>query len=153
MSIDRQKGITALSHALKQQKNCETFEKYIYSHVCESHTSETHTTLSQEKYFWYIYQVVGLLLQDSSNFKNTFKNVKQGKIGWESSTYDSISSKIKEHDEYLVKPFEVVEGVAQCGKCGSKKTWSIAKQMRGGDEGTSTISRCVECGHHWVYSG
>jgi DNA-directed RNA polymerase subunit M/transcription elongation factor TFIIS len=145
--IDRQKGITALSYALKQLKNCETFEKYIYNHV------ESSNSICSEKYNWYIYQTVGLLLKDSSTFKNTFKNVKDGKIGWDSTIYESISSKIKEHDEYLVKPFEVVEGVAQCGKCGSKKTWSIAKQMRSGDEGTSTISRCVECGHHWVYSG
>ena len=50
MSINRQKGITALSHALKQQKNCETFEKYIYNHVYE-HKSEDDSPLLQQKYF------------------------------------------------------------------------------------------------------
>jgi hypothetical protein len=143
MSIDRQKGIQALSSALKSKKNCEMFEKIIHDLVQED----------EYKYNWYIYQLVGLLLQDIQNMKVYFKDVKAGKIGWDSTTYDSVRSKIIEHDEYLVKPFDVVEGVAQCGKCGSKKTWSIAKQMRSGDEGTSTISRCVECGNHWVYSG
>jgi DNA-directed RNA polymerase subunit M/transcription elongation factor TFIIS len=144
--MNRDKAILALSSVLKQPKNCEVFEKYIYNYV----TSKEH---SEEMYYWYIYQTIGLLIQDISNMKNTLKLVKQGKLGWENPIYDSVSSKIQEHDEYIVKPFDVVEGVAQCGKCGSKKTWSIAKQMRSGDEGTSTISRCVECGHHWVYSG
>jgi DNA-directed RNA polymerase subunit M/transcription elongation factor TFIIS len=150
MSIDRQKGISALSLVLKQPKNCETFEKYIYNYLL---TSKDDSSTKENLYQWYIYQVVGLLLKDISNMKNTFKIVKEGKIGWDSPTYDLISSKIQEHDEYIIKPFEVVEGVVQCGKCGSKKTWSIPKQMRSGDEGTSTISRCVECGNHWVYSG
>lgn len=143
MSIDRQKGIKALSSALKSEKNCQMFEKIIYKECGED----------PDKYNWYIYQLVGLLLQDIGDMKMYFGDVKAGKIGWNSTTFDSVRSKIVEHDEYLVKPFDVVEGVAQCGKCGSKKTWSIAKQMRSGDEGTSTISRCVECGNHWVYSG
>ena len=146
IKMNREKAILALSTVLKQPKNCEVFEKYIYNYVISKEQSE-------EIYYWYIYQTIGLLIQDISNMKNTLKLVKQGKMGWETPIYDSISSKIQEHDEYIVKPFDVVEGVAQCGKCGSKKTWSIAKQMRSGDEGTSTISRCVECGHHWVYSG
>lgn len=148
MSIDRQKGIKALSSALKSEKNCQMFEKIIYNLCKESQSPD-----SEFKYNWYIYQLVGLLLQDIGNMKMYFGEVKAGKIGWNSTTFDSVRSKIVEHDEYLVKPFDVVEGVAQCGKCGSKKTWSIAKQMRSGDEGTSTISRCVECGNHWVYSG
>jgi DNA-directed RNA polymerase subunit M/transcription elongation factor TFIIS len=146
MAIERKKGIAALSTVLSQPKNCEMFEKYIYQYA---EKSEQGSTL----YLWYIYQVVGLLLQDISKMKKTYKLVKEGKIGWKSPTYDIVASKIQEHDEYLIKPFEVVEGVAECGKCGSKKTWSVAKQMRGGDEGTSTISRCVACGHHWIYSG
>ena len=146
IKMNREKAILALSSVLKQPKNCEVFEKYIYNYVISKEQSE-------EIYYWYIYQTIGLIIQDISNMKNTLKLVKQGKMGWENPIYDSVSSKIQEHDEYIVKPFDVVEGVAQCGKCGSKKTWSIAKQMRSGDEGTSTISRCVECGHHWVYSG
>ena len=144
MSIDRQKGIQALASALKSEKNCQMFEKIIYNLCSKEDTVE---------YNWYIYQVVGFLLQDVGAMKMYFGDVKAKKIGWNSTTFDSVRSKIVEHDEYLVKPFDVVEGVAQCGKCGSKKTWSIAKQMRSGDEGTSTISRCVECGNHWVYSG
>jgi len=149
MSIDRQKGIKALSSALKSEKNCQMFEKIIYDLSC----TEVQDGKSNFKYNWYIYQAVGLLLKDITGMKSHFKEVKAGRVGWNSTTYDSVRSKIVEHDEYLVKPFDVVEGVAQCGKCGSKKTWSVAKQMRSGDEGTSTISRCVECGNHWVYSG
>jgi DNA-directed RNA polymerase subunit M/transcription elongation factor TFIIS len=172
MSIQRQKGISALSTVLQHLKNCEMFEKYIYDYATKKTESEHKGPQSEEStperdstpesgstperadlYNWYIYQVVGLLLQDAQNLKKIYKTVKEGKVGWNSPTYDDVTAKFKEHDEYLVKPFEVVEGVAQCGKCGSKKTWSVARQLRSGDEAMSTISRCVECGNSWVYSG
>jgi DNA-directed RNA polymerase subunit M/transcription elongation factor TFIIS len=156
MSFDREKGIEALSTVLQQVKNCQMFEKYIFDYVSAKSEKDNEDEISAENallYNWYIYQVIGLLIQDMANMKKIYKSIKEGKVGWKSSTYDDVTNKFEEHDEYLVKPFEVVEGVAQCGKCGSKKTWSIAKQLRGGDEGTSTISRCVECGHHWVYGG
>ena len=92
-------------------------------------------------------------MQNSSEMKSIASAVKSGKIGWKSPTYDSVSTKIEEFDEYLAKPFEVVEGVVECGKCHSKKTWSVQKQTRGSDEPMTTFSRCVECGNQWTYSG
>lgn len=144
--MNRQLGVQALSQVLKQPKNCQIFEKYIFEQVEDAENST-------ELYLWCIYQVIGLLLKDSSNMKGTAKAVKEGRIGWKSPTYDSVSAKIEEFDEYLAKPFEVVDGVAECGKCGSKKTWSVQRQTRGSDEPMTTFSRCVECGHQWAYSG
>jgi DNA-directed RNA polymerase subunit M/transcription elongation factor TFIIS len=133
----------ALSTVLNSEKNCSFFEKYIF----------TQTRDNPEIYTWCVYQIVGLLLQDISAMKKLANDVKTGKIGWKSCSYDIISSKIEEYDDYLVKPFEVVEGVVECGKCQSKKTWSVQKQTRSADEPSTTFSRCVECGHQWSYSG
>lgn len=143
MSIDRVKGKTALGKILKQGKNAETVEKYIYE-TCKD---------DPEKYTWYIYQTAGFLLQDVKTLRKVAKDVKEGRIGWKSPMYDPIASKIQEHDEYIVKPFDVVDGVVTCPKCGGSKTWSIQKQLRSGDEGMTTLSRCVTCGNHWSYSG
>ncbi len=74
------------------------------------------------------------------------------KLGWEHSMYDSIRKTLEEYEAYLVKPFDVVEGVVQC-VCGSKKTWSIQKQLRSCDEPMTTFYTCVECGHSAKYSG
>ena len=50
--------------------------------------------------------------------------------------------KMDEYDQFLVKPFEVEEGVLECNKCGSKKTFSYSKQTRAGDEATTVFATC-----------
>jgi len=139
----REMSINALSKVLTQRKNCEILEKNIYASLKDD----------MDSYKWCVYQVLGLLLQDKKKLQEVLKDIKEEKLGWKSPIYSDISRKIQEFDEYLVKPFEVVEGVIQCGKCGSKKTWSVQKQTRSSDEPMTTFSRCVECGNNWTYSG
>lgn len=142
--IDRQLGRNILATVLKQPKNCELFEKYIYEHVEEENA---------DQYNWYIYQTAGLILKNPTTLKQTAKDVKEGKLGWKSTTYEQIASKIDEFDQYLVHPFDVVAGVTVCPKCHSNRTWNVQKQTRSSDEPMTTFSRCVECGNEWSYSG
>lgn len=144
-------GLKALGMVLKNQKNCDIFEKHIYNQVKSSDSLIMGSV--DETYKWCIYQVVGLLRNNKDNMKSVADSVKAGKVGWKSVTYDSIAEKIEEFDEYLVKPFEVVEGISECGKCHSRKTWNVQKQQRSCDEPMTTFSRCVTCGHQWSYSG
>lgn len=141
--MNRKTSIEALNTVLSHKENCEIIENRIYEK----------TKNDPVTYFWCIYQCIGLLLQDKKRLKELAKQVKAGKIGWKSPSYDEIAEKIEEFDSYLDKPFEVVEGVAECGKCGSKKTWSVQKQTRSSDEPMTTFSRCVMCGNEWSYSG
>jgi len=141
--MNREAAVNALSMVLKQPKHCESFEEYIYKQ----------TKKDPAIYTWSVYQVVGLLMKNLSDLKSTAKAVKEGKIGWKSPTYDQVADRMAEFDEYLAKPFEVVEGVVECGKCHSKRTWSVQKQTRSSDEPMTTFTRCVECGHQWAYSG
>jgi len=147
--IDRTKGIKAFSVILKHSKNCEILEKNIYKLVEQTEENDN----KQDLYNWYTYQVAGLVLQQPNELKNIACDIKSGKLGWKCKIYDSIESKIQEHDDYLVKPFEVVDGVVRCPKCNGTKTWSVQKQTRSSDEPMTTFSRCVNCSHQWAYSG
>lgn len=144
----RQTGIDVLSTAVKQKQNSTTFEKYIYKQAVKLAKDNF-----EDLYTWILYQVVGLLLLDINNMKATLKMVKKGKVGWTSPTYDGITERLQEHDDFIVMPFEVVEGVVECPKCGSTKTWSVQRQTRGADEPMTTFSRCAKCSHNWRYSG
>jgi DNA-directed RNA polymerase subunit M/transcription elongation factor TFIIS len=107
--------------------------------------------LTKEKDFNYqdiVYEILGIEEEDDA-----LERIKNRQICWKNPIYDDITKKIEEIDDYLVKPFDVVDGVVECGKCGSKKTWSIQKQTRSSDEPMTTFSRCVACGHKWSYSG
>lgn len=148
MEDTRAIGIKMLNTALKEQKNAEVFEKYIYKKAKNIDEDKR-----EEMYFWFVYQTIGYLLENISNMKNILKNIKNDRIGWNSPCYDNINARIDEHDDYLVHPFDVVEGVVQCPKCGCKKTWSVQRQTRSSDEPMTTFSRCVECKHSWKYAG
>ena len=56
---------------------------------------------------------------------------------------------MEEYDSFLIKPFEVDEGVLECNKCGSNKTFSYSKQTRSGDEATTVFATCSNCGTSW----
>lgn len=141
----RQTGSKALATVTKDRKLCSKLEKYIYTAIQNSNEE-----IRLDLYNWIIYQTVGLMLSETPNLKKTIKN---GQVGWKSPIYDEITEKIIEHDDFIVMPFEVVEGVVECPKCGSAKTWSVQRQTRSSDEPMTTFSRCATCNHNWRYSG
>lgn len=160
MDIDectRDIGKRALATVIKQEKNCNIFEKNIYK-----------KSSNPEMYRWVVYQVIGQLIIDRKQIKPILKGVKDGKVGWDNHVYDETRERLNEHYDYLVTPFEIVDGVVQCPKCKSHKTWSVQKQTRGCDEPMTTFSKCIGtvkkpdrdgvmvdviCGHEFVYSG
>jgi DNA-directed RNA polymerase subunit M/transcription elongation factor TFIIS len=138
MTDFREEGIRALQTIISE-KNSGVVDEFLYRRSGDD----------ARLYKWYLYQTVGHILEDTRKLKEIVKGLKKGKIGWKAPEYDTVASKLQEHDEYIVKPFDVVDGVVTCPKCSSSKTWSIQKQLRSGDEGMTTLSRCVECGNHW----
>jgi len=44
---------------------------------------------------------------------------------------------------------DIVEGVYQCGKCGSKKVVTRSAQLRSADEPMTILNRCYACGNKW----
>lgn len=135
------KGVEALKTVLEDEKVSKKIANYLYR-----------DKITVEDFNWTVYQVIGILLE-KNDLKTIVEDIKNNRIGWESPVYDSVREKIQEHDDFIVKPFEVVEGVVECPRCHSKKTWSVQKQTRSSDEPMTTISRCAECSNTWNYSG
>lgn len=141
----RNQGKCALSHILKVEQNINILEQNVYQFSSKQNEFE-------RIYKMCIFQVVSDILA-KKNIKHILSNIKQGKLGWEHEDFQHVKAQQDEQDDYIENPFNSEEGVVQCGKCGSKRTISFSKQMRGGDEGTSVICNCIECKHHWIIGG
>jgi hypothetical protein len=145
MEKARQIGKQILS-SVTTEKYCRKYDKYIYRWAEK-------TDDCKQNYLEAIYQTVGFLLQKDKNAGQILSQIKEGNLGWKSPMYDKISSLITEHDDYLVSPFEVVDGVIKCPRCEGYKTWSVQRQTRAADEPMTTFSHCVLCDYKWRYSG
>lgn len=97
-----------------------------------------------------IYQLVGDIIIEPKQLKSHMTRIKQGRIGWKHPIYDNVSARIEEHDDFIIHPFEVVEGVLTCAKCGSNKTFNYAKATRASDEKTTVHATCSNCEFRWV---
>lgn len=141
----RDNGKIALGTILNIEKNINVIEKYIFEAALSSSEDED---IIEENYNQYIYQIIGDILA-GNKLKITLSNIKAKKLGWEHSSFEEYSFKLREQDDFIMKPFEVEEGVLQC-RCGSKRVFSFSKQIRASDEGTSIFAECVACKSKWI---
>ena len=125
-----------LSTVLKNKKDVTAFTKAVGERTPEE-----------------VYECIGVILAQGVAKKSALKRIKDGRVGWEDVCFDEVRSRLHERDEFLVRPFEVEEGVLECPKCFGKKTFSYQKQSRGADEMTSTYAQCMKCMYKWVNSG
>lgn len=91
----------------------------------------------------FLYQIVG----------NILSNTPTESLGWEHPMYQQDKKEMDEYEAYLDKPFEVTEGVMECKRCRSKKTWSFQRQERSADEGFTCYVHCIDCGLQSKYRG
>lgn len=82
----------------------------------------------------------------SPKLDEVYASIRQKQLGWAHTAFSKFEEHQKEHDDFLVKPPELEEGVIQCSRCGSKKTFSFSKQTRRADESATVFVRCAECG-------
>lgn len=75
-----------------------------------------------------------------------FGRLRNKKICWDHIEFHGIKNKFAEIDNFFLSPPEVEEGVLECKKCGSKKTFSFSKQTRRADESATVFVRCADCG-------
>jgi DNA-directed RNA polymerase subunit M/transcription elongation factor TFIIS len=171
---NREVGLEVLSTVLKSENNVKIIEKYVNLNIVnkfekdEGHNNEEHNQdinqsinedineLREEKYIEdynaLIYEIVGDIVS-GVNLKEMLNNLKTGIVGWKHPVFNDIRTKIEEHDEFIMNPFEVEEGALTCAKCGCNKTYSYSKQTRSADEPMSTFAQCLNCKAKWVYSG
>lgn len=143
MANNRQNGFDILSTILKNEQNIKIIEKYIYEN-----------TDSSESYKNLLYESIGFLTQDKSqeSLKTLITQIHNKKFGWNNPAYLDYYNKLNEIDIFNTTPFEIEEGVLQCFKCNSKKTFSFQKQTRSADEGSTTFAQCAKCKHKWKHN-
>lgn len=143
--------VEAFKTVLDKEKNIAILIKKLQSTDSKKPDKE-----HDKEYTRAVYQIIGDILTNGSDIKSLKEisiRLKNKRIGWDHPVYDKIREKIEEYDDYLVNPFDVAEGIAECRKCGSKKTFSNQKQTRSSDEPMTTFTKCANCGDEWTYSG
>ena len=136
--MDRVLGIKILNKIFKNQKNVTMFENLIFK--MSNNSIETYNNL-----LLYVTNEIS----NKKSIKNTYSNIKKQKFGWNSDNFVENKNKIEEHDHFIMNPFQIDEGVMECGKCGSQKTYSYTKQTRSGDEATTVFAICCNCNNKW----
>ena len=69
---------------------------------------------------------------------------------FERAIFDSARGKVKRGMGQLEKSQEAFENsLYTCYKCGSNNLFSVAKQGRSADEGTSVFNECRDCHNKW----
>lgn len=89
----------------------------------------------------------------NNDYDYIIENLKKRKVEWSNPFFDEVKNKLREHDEFIVSPFEVEEGVTECMSCGCKRCYTYTKQCRGADEPMTTFAQCMQCRSKWSYSG
>jgi DNA-directed RNA polymerase subunit M/transcription elongation factor TFIIS len=143
----RKNGKVALATLLTKEKNIRVIERYLYE---QSNLTSNEDDI-EDVYNLYLYQIIGDLI-DGSKLKPLLVSIKAGKLGWEHKSFNEVTIKLKEQEDFIENPFEVEEGVIEC-RCGSKRVYSYSRQQRSCDEPSTTYAECVACKSKWTYSG
>lgn len=145
----RDKGKNILQKVFTKEQNVIIFEKNIYE---TTNKSLKKYESFEDLYLFNIYQIINYINKKKLTLQEVLKIIKDDKLNWNSFFYKDILDKEIEQDNFLIKPFEIEEGVLEC-KCGSKRVYSYSKQSRSADEPMSTYATCMACKSQWVYSG
>jgi DNA-directed RNA polymerase subunit M/transcription elongation factor TFIIS len=145
MTEYRERGKKALSKVVKIKKNIGVIDNIVYEFSKKKENTEN-------VYLNLIYQCIDFM-EKNKNSKKMLQIIEEDKLNWNHSFFENIKNKQEEQDEFILKPFEVEEGVLQCNNCGSKRTISYQKQQRSCDESATTFAKCCKCRTSWIYSG
>ena len=110
---------------------------------------------NEDRYKNIMMEVYEFVFQSAFDFGKILTIIKKKEVEWENYMFRETAETQNEIFSYIENPFEVVEGMFTCPKCGNKKNVSYSKQVRSSDEGMSTFVFCSNrlCRHNWVYQG
>ena len=99
-------------------------------------------------FYFYMYEIYTeyMIIPKLEDF---FQSLKKKQFGYHHSTFHTIKKCLEEEQNFIENPPVVEEGVIECGKCKSKRTFSFNKQTRSGDEAVTVFVRCADCGHQF----
>ena len=134
----REKALECLKLLLKNKKNIKIFENMIYKL----------SNKDSDKYINITMRVCNDI-ENKKSLREILSNLKKNKVLFQHDDFIDFKNLLDEEDEFTVNPFEIEEGVLECNKCYSKKTFSYTLQTRSGDEATTVFACCAQCGAKW----
>lgn len=96
-----------------------------------------------------IYQLCGKFIQKDFSHAELLEELKKGISGWDSKTFKKEQDTEAQDIAIMTIKLDVTEGLYECGRCKSKKTYSRQVQTRSADEGMTSIIQCSECNKVW----
>lgn len=128
---------------LKSKRNRTAVYDFLNSVVNESIDSS-----KSELFYFYMYELYTeyIVLPKLDEF---FHTIRKKQFGYLHVNFESIKQCLEEEQNFIENPPIVEEGVIECGKCKSKRTFSFNKQTRSGDEAVTVFVRCADCGHQF----
>lgn len=135
----REKGNNLLTAIFSKQKNVKVIEKNVFEN-CNN---------DEETYLKIMHEISTLFLDKTKTLPEILKCIKTNKLIWNNDFFDVFEKSLIEQDNFIISPFEIDEGVLECNKCNSKKTFSYTKQTRAGDESTTVFAVCANCKAKW----
>lgn len=85
------------------------------------------------------------VLSSASSGAEAVRLLKERAFGFTHPHFHTIRRMVEEQEGFLNRSVDVEDGVVQCHRCKSFKTFSYAKQTRASDEGTTVFVTCCEC--------
>jgi DNA-directed RNA polymerase subunit M/transcription elongation factor TFIIS len=96
-----------------------------------------------------LYQLCGKLIQKEFSYADLLDELSNKVSCWNSKTYKSQQDIERQELDVMTVKLSVSEGLYQCNRCKSKKTFSRQVQTRSADEGMTSIIQCSECSKVW----
>ena len=128
------------------ENNSKQIENKIFKFIKENYKN------IDEDYGNIAYEIIGELKEMKSlEEMHTFLDKKITNI-YNYPSYKALNNKRDIDIDRIVNPPNVQEGVYECSKCKSKKTYLFQLQTRSGDEGFTTYVTCVNCGNKWKFN-
>ena len=93
-----------------------------------------------------VYEIVTEYLF-TNNIQQVMEQIKKKELFWNHPNFYTIKKDFQEEDDFIQNPPLVEEGVIECTKCHSKRTFSFSKQTRRADESATVFIRCSNCNY------
>ena len=132
----------ALQTLSSHPHNIQQLKQYINQYISTHPNSDKDDIIYELAFF----------KNQNNTLKQTVDFLRKDQLSFHHPSFQNIAKRIDEMDHFMDKPFEVVEGVNQCGnvKCGGKRTLSYSRQTRGGDEGMTVYVFCIDCKFRYI---
>ena len=98
----------------------------------------------KEEIHYLVYEILSEFLY-VNNIQSLMEQVRRREVGFSHPSFDAIRNEFQEQDDFWENPPQVEEGIMECKRCHSKRTFSFSKQTRRSDESATVFIRCSNC--------